>query len=158
MRRLLAGLLALVMVISPCAVAHALFVKHAGSLKHAGGDTSRSYQATITANAAVSAGHDQHASHHGHGNHHGMSDDPVERGHDGCTGNCETLQRVSASLMPDRMPVLVSSGALDAEPMLGTGTSHAVFTVERGGLRVFEPFVLDRGSKSILRATARMRL
>jgi len=143
MKRAISLLLMVVMVLAPCAVAHAASLSgHHGSSTIALEISSSGHM-----HAAPAGPQEQHggcaASHH-------------HTGEDECSGNCETLQRATSTGAAERSAdqLIVSSAALviASKTILDTQNNHSDTAVAS------RPAELKSDSKTVLRRTARLRL
>ena len=144
MKRAISLLLMIVMVLAPCAVAHAVSLAphHAASLHTKAG--------------APSSGDLHVAPYESHGQHAACVSGVPERGDNACSGDCETLQRVAKVSVAERTPIdMEVSFAAFVFALSVAVVAVAHDAVPDGQLR---PVVSILDSKTVLRKTARLRL
>ena len=143
MKRAISLLLTVVMVLAPCAVAHAASLSgHHGSR-------------TVVLESS-SSGHMHAAPARSHEQHGGCAESHHRTGEDECSGNCEVLQRVSGTGVSERSVehLIVSFAALVivSNIILDSQSSRSGAAVSS------KPVGLNSDSKTVLRKTARLRL
>jgi len=142
MNRAISLLLMVVMVLAPCAVAHAASL----SSHHGSWTVASAAMPSSQTHAASTESHDPHeicaASHH--------------PGEDDCSGNCERLQRVTETAAAERsaayMLVSFASLVVAANSIRDTRNNLADTFVRRGSVE------LSSDRTTVLRKTARLRL
>ena len=140
MRRALSFLMMMVMVIAPCALAHAATV-------------SSHHTAVSQASDTGAAGHKHAMPSDGHANHAGCAD---ETGHAECSGDCDTLQRVSNFSTTERVS---ADAAVVYDAITAVlGCMHVATAGRDAPAMAFDDFQPNSDSKSVLRKTARLRL
>ncbi len=143
MKRAISLLLMVVMVLAPCAVAHAASLSgHHGS-------------STVATDTAPS-GHMHAAPAESHEQHSGCVASDHHTGEDDCSGNCEILQRATSTGVAERSAeqLIVSFAALVIASKTILDTQDNRSDTPLSGRLVG----LNSDSKTVLRKTARLRL
>lgn len=141
MKRLLSTLLMVVMVLAPCAVAHAVSMK----VNHSGPQMSGSMSGQMGAKPDQS-----------HGQHIVCMAGQHDAGYTACSSNCDTFQRTSATNTLERSApdVKIEYAAL----VLALNYLSVALDVEAPSVVADLVFEGVSDSKSVLRMTARLRL
>lgn len=141
MRSLISLLMMVVMVLAPCAVAHA---------------ATSTFHRTASPTAVADIGHGHAKSNQSHGQKSGCHSENQTDDRRMCPGDCDTVQRVSQSDVTHRTLAAVATSSavliivLTDAPLSPVGAGNFVPFGRLADLR------LD--SKSVLRMTARLRL
>ena len=140
MRRVISWLMMVVMVLAPCAVAHAA----SSASHHAPVNLTTSHVEQVAfGDAALSGSHEQKTE--------CLSDDR-NPDHSTCSSNCDLLQRVTLQDTSDRVWAdFKTIASLQIDSVLALEPQPALWPRPRPPERI-------QGSKTILRKTARLRL
>lgn len=143
MRRAVALLMMVAMVLAPCAVAHAA--------------TIAAHQGVLTASNEGSSSEHMHAASEGsQGEQTACPSASHDAGHDTCSGNCESLQRVINTSVSERSTP--DFDASFATLVFGLSLVAAVSADSSSPILIVSPIESNADSQTVLRMTARLRL
>ena len=147
MRSAISLLMMVVMVLAPCAVAHAASVASHDAAPH---------QLEASLGSAEAHGHRHARPTEPHHKHTFCASDDPGSSHEACSANCDTLQRAANTSTSER-------STSDIKPELAVfigALSYVVISLndDLGLNKLLRPVESPSDSKTVLRTTARLRL